>query len=618
MKFDFTTYVAGERDDEVTRTFSPALDFNNYEDLAITLWVWTNDPNNTISYLASKRASRLKEIILDDGSARVGRFTVLPLKNIGWNKVIAPLRNFIWKAGISVIDPNEVDWDDITKIRLFARTEHAADHNAIYLDDMQLEWAPPQPSRPYQLASFDDINDELWEEDHGNSLMLQTPGGDPNFWREGTGSMMIDFSNHGPSDWDIRPVMTFIPALDFTDGNDWAITLWVWTDLVLDAYLWEIALHDVCGNVGRSRVPRADINTGYGWNKITVRIDEFLWSDGGDFANKTSSEVCLDAIVLLKLWTMSFPYWGNSLYLDDLRIEPAVKAPSEAGVYNADRGTITVDGDASDWAGLSEPIDFDLATINYEEPSWADPYAGASPWPHTGTGDLHVKYRLAWDPNYLYILVEEQSGDNLANEAANVSQLMAGGLNAAGTFFDSLALAFDFTNNRKPGDQMHVSLWLWLGLNSSGVTDLMGSLINQDRVNHDGAPLVNGSAATSGALGSRVIEAKLKWSVLESAIDPWFQPVFGCDPRLLDTESTAAPWNATHSMGWLSGVGDPVGWPQGYYRWPTGRDTYSRDIRLCPPIGDLDGDCDVDFADYALFAAKWLDSGCGICGPTTG
>ncbi|MBA7663362.1 hypothetical protein ES703_71402 [subsurface metagenome] len=104
---------------------------------------------------------------------------------------------------------------------------------------------------------------------------------------------------------------------------------------------------------------------------------------------------------------------------------------------------------------------------------------------------------------------------------------MAGGLNAAGTFFDSLALAFDFTNNRKPGDEMHVGLWFWLGLNSSGVTDLIGCLVNQDRANFDAeakAALVSSSVATSGTLGSRVSEARVKWSVLNSAIDSWFQP----------------------------------------------------------------------------------------------
>ncbi len=635
MKFDFTQYVWPDKDDEVKRTFSPALDFNNYKELAITLWDWTEDPNDS-GILAP--FARLKEIALYDGSAfdRVGRFTVLPLKNVGWNKVIAPLRNFIWKAGVTDIDPNVVDWNDITKIGLWARTEGDDpndSNNPIYLDDLRLEWAPPQPNMPYQVASFDDINDEAWVEDHGRySLMLQS---DANM--EGTGSMMLDYDNHGIEDWDLTPIIRLVPALDFTDGNDWAITLWVWTDLVLDSYLWEVTLHDVCGNTGRNRVPRADINdlNGYGWNKITVRVDELLWSDsvGGNFVNKTASECCLDAIVAIELWTMSYPFWGNTIYLDDLRIETAVEALSEAVVYNADYTPVelTIDANAEDWADLvdSEPIDFDLATINFTPPPDYPTTPSPGTWNHTGSGDLHVKYRLAWDPNYLYILIEEQSGDNLAKEAADLEEYVLGAFDYAGTYYDGLALAFDFTNNRIPGQNTMLGVWLYFGLSSGdpgptdpGRTDLLMALLNTVRGVHEDAPVANAVVATTGSLGSRVIEARLLWSELDSAIDSWFQPaggieaaiqagyIFGCDPRLLDTEDISSPWNATHGMGWFSGIDYAVGWPQGYHRWPTGRDTFSIDIRLVCSAGDLDFDCDVDFVDYAQFAAKWLDSDC--------
>ena len=618
MKFAFTRYTWPDKDDEVIRTFDPALDFNNYEELAITLWVWTYDPNDSrrLTFL-----SRLKEITLYDGSARRGRFPailstlppmqmVLPLKNVGWNKVIAPLRNFAWEDGAIAIDPNVVDWNDITKIGLVARTEEPDDpndQNDIYIDDMQLEWAPLQPAKPYQLASFDDINDELWDETHGTGFMVQTPPGDPNF-REGTGSMMIDFVNHGAADWDITPTMTFIPALDFTDGNDWAITMWVWTDLVLDSYLWEIIVHDVAGHQGRYRVPRADINTGYGWNKITARIDELLWDVGYCLPVMSADEACLDAIVAVEMWTMSFPNWGNNIYLDDLRIEPAVEALSEAVVYNADYGTITVDACAADWAGLvdSDIIDFDLTAV-----------------PDQPKGDLHVKYRLAWDQNYLYILVEEQPGDDVATEANDFPTpevFYSGGFNDGGTYFDSLALSFDFTNNRLPGVNVQMGLWLFLGLSSDGRTDFIMAMGNGVRGFHIPALVADSNVATSGTLGSRVIEARLKWSVLDSAIDSWFQPaggiaaaiqpgyIFGCDPRLQDREDAASPWDATHGLAWFTGSGKL--WPQGEDRWPTGRDTFSTDIRLVCSAGDLDFDCDVDFVDYAQLAAEWYETGC--------
>ncbi|GAI52578.1 unnamed protein product, partial [marine sediment metagenome] len=209
---------------------------------------------------------------------------------------------------------------------------------------------------------------------------------------------------------------------------------------------------------------RADWDAGTGWTKVTARIDEFLWADGsgaGSFPNITASQANLDAIVRIELWMMDYPWHGNNNYLDDLRIEPAVEALSEAVVYNADYGTITVDGDASDWAGLvdSDIIDFDLSTI-----------------PHQPAGNLHVQYRLAWDPNYLYILVEEQHGDDLAFEATHTDN-SAGGLawgvtNDAGIRYDSLALSFDFTNNRLPSVDVHMSLYLILGLSSADETDL--------------------------------------------------------------------------------------------------------------------------------------------------
>lgn len=36
--------------------------------------------------------------------------------------------------------------------------------------------------------------------------------------------------------------------------------------------------------------------------------------------------------------------------------------------------------------------------------------------------------------------------------------------------------------------------------------------------------------------------------------------------------------------------------------------------RGTPAPGDIDADGDVDFADFALFAAYWLQSDCGQCG----
>jgi len=303
--------------------------------------------------------------------------------------------------------------------------------------------------------------------------------------------------------------------------------------------------------------------------------------------------------------------------LDDLRIEPAVEALSKAVVYNADYGTITVDGNTDDWAALvdSDIIDFDLADANIKG---------------SANGNLHVKYRLAWDPNYLYILVEEQPGDDLAWEATSRSNLISGTTNTAGTKYDSLALSLDFTNNRLPSVDVHMACYLILGLDSTGATDLLVTCGQPSsgpgpafRWADRSALHANATSLAKGSLGSRVIEARLKWTDLESAIPSWYQPdpnllaavkagfIFGADPHLqdLDNKDRYNP-DADHGAAWFSGADNPIQWPQGNFRWPTGRDKYSTDIRLVYSAGDLDFDTDVDFADYTQFAAEYSETDC--------
>jgi hypothetical protein len=138
---------------------------------------------------------------------------------------------------------------------------------------------------------------------------------------------------------------------------------------------------------------------------------------------------------------------------------------------------------------------------------------------------------------------------------------------------------------------------------------------------HTPAAVANASVATSGTLGSRVIEARVKWSDLDNTIDSWFRPaggiaasvqpgyIFGCDPRLQDRELLSSPvWTATHGAAWFTGWLWDDYWPEDFL--PTGRDTYSTDIRLVCSAGDLDFDCDVDFVDYAQLAAEWYETSC--------
>ena len=235
-----------------------------------------------------------------------------------------------------------------------------------------------------------------------------------------------------------------------------------------------------------------------------------------------------------------------------------------------------------------------------------------------------LKYRLAWDPNYRYILVEEQPGDLLANEADDFADFEQPDTGWIGEdMHDSLALWFDFTNNRLAGIKSHIGFWLYLGLSSTGRTDLRVAWTNATWYLDDPDATANASVATSGTLGSRVIEARVKWTDLDNAIDSWFRPVggieaavepgyiFGCDPRLQDFEGlTGYSFDATRGAAWFTGwVWDDVSIHPGDFM-PTGRDTYSTDIRLVCSAGDLDFDCDVDFVDYAQLAREWRETDC--------
>jgi hypothetical protein len=622
MKIDFTLYpgispYTPKYHCKPQRTFSPVLDVN-YQNQAITLWVWSADVNDSRSQTAS---SRLETIILYDNTwplgaslRNTGSFTVPPLKNVGWNKVIAPFRNFMWRAGDSpgtFMNPEDANWSSITRIRLFTTCESDPCGSAIYMDDLRLEVAPDSPfTLPCPIASCDNLVDELWDELRGSGVMLQTPPDDVNGY-EPNGTMMIDFRKYGISRPDICPSLYFIPALDFTDDyNDWAITVWLWTDLVLDSKVKEIILHDGEWNLGRFRVP---LTLSAGWNKVTARLDEFLWNKVGDDKSLISpDEVRWDAILSMEIWTECWERGGNQIYLDDFRFEPAVEALSEAVVYNADYGTITVDGNAADWADLvdSDILDFDLQAV-------PDP-----------NGNLYVKYRLAWDANYLYILVEEQTGDGIATEADDLGDFSDPSPVGRTEWYDSLALFFDFKNCRYPGIASHINFFLFLGLSSTERTDLMFALTNGKwgdqsgydqygvyQPGYDPLATANGSVATSGTLGSRVIEAKIKWSDLDSRIFSWLLPegglaaavtakpgsgyIFGCDPRLCDTElNVVPPWTTERGLRWLSGG------------QPSGRDTNSTDVRLVWSAGDLDYDCDVDFMDLQVLVENWLDDGC--------
>src|SRR5262249_20377710 len=70
----------------------------------------------------------------------------------------------------------------------------------------------------------------------------------------------------------------------------------------------------------------------------------------------------------------------------------------------ADRGTITVDGDASDWAKLtSETVHLDTG----------------------GRGAMTVDVRFAWDDDFLYVLVQQKSAAKRVHEVENLDRYSA-------------------------------------------------------------------------------------------------------------------------------------------------------------------------------------------------
>jgi hypothetical protein len=612
---------------EPYRSFDPNLNLSDYE--AITLWV-KSDPNGAY----------LKQIILyDDTHSRIGRYNVPAASTPSWRKVTAPLANFVWDYGSSTTIDRIGLWTSCSG------TVSPPNAHDIYLDDLRRI----DPNN--QLDSLDDINTAGWTDDRGTGLMLQettekvegtgsmkikytsreegwddsrirvdgpwmlqAPPGEVN---EGTGSMKIAFSHYvPPENVDFEATMNFDPPLDFNDYKNLAITLWVWNDCNSGSKFREIILYDNDDppHNGRFVAHPPDSN---GWTKVVANLTAFSWYE--DATPVPPYDANWSSIKTIGLFSSCSEITANhDMYYDDLRLDSNQVVLSQATIVNADRtfGTITVDGNAADWADLvdSDVVDFDLATV-----------------PVQPNGNLHVKYRLAWDPNYLYILVEEQPGDTCSTEANSVTFMQNWSLNdfvGGDAYYDALSLYFDFTNTHPIiGGCEGISLWLYLGLNSKGSTHVMMAWTNAMWGPHKPVAIINGSMATSGSvltpatLGHRITEARVKWSDLDTAINSWRLPegglaaavkpgyIFGCNPRVHDFEKTNCnqQWNCQtteRGTAWLNGK---------LWDWqgtPNAMGIYAKDVRLVCSAGDLNGDCHVNFVDLQVLVENWLDDGC--------
>ena len=593
IKFENGNPSTDPNDWQVTVQREIALDVNDR--LALTFWTKNNATVSTKEHV--------ERLIVFQGDNKAW-FNV-PQTNTGWRKITAAISAFTPDANnTTAFDMNAID-----KIQFYCSTWDVQG-GSVWIDDLRLEVNPVYKS-PCQLDSFDNIAASNWFDGRRKDWMKQSPPGEVN---EGTGSMKLDFTMWGTGqNVDIEPTRDFNPPLDFNDYKHLAITLWVWSDratYILGSKFREIILYDDANNNGRFIVHPSDSN---GWTKVVANLTAFSWYTNADMTPISPHAAHLSSIKSIGLFSSCGETVGYNpaIYYDDLRIDSNQVFLSQATIVNAQRtfGTITVDGNPADWAALddSDIVNFDLAAV-----------------PNQPHGNLHVKYRFAWDPNYLYILVEEIPGDGLIKEALQVGGFgVPWSLNdhlGGDAYYDALALYFDFKNIHPIlGGDEGISLWLYLGLASQGQTNLMMAWTNAEWAIHKPAAVVNGQYAETGTgLGNRVVEAKIKWSDLDNAIDSWRLPdgglaaaikpgyIFGCNPRVNDFEKSTLWGSPTVEKGtaWLNGT---------LWDWqgtPSAIGIYAKDVRLVCSAADLNGDCHVNFEDYAQLAEKWASINC--------
>lgn len=191
--------------------------------------------------------------------------------------------------------------------------------------------------------------------------------------------------------------------------------------------------------------------------------------------------------------------------------------PPLAGSVIAARGTPKIDGNADDWSSLgSTVIDHDLGKM--------------------GQGSLRAQYRMAWDENCLYFLIEEKNPPSKANESYSETEFGGGEFKNT----DGASFWMDFAGK---GTTENGGFTPRFGFSSTGRTDLYTCTIN-DRVLVSARP--KAVIATSGVLGKRVIEAAIPWSEIDALLDEGHRPYgglqkavrpgfgFSCQPLLIE------------------------------------------------------------------------------------
>jgi hypothetical protein len=212
--------------------------------------------------------------------------------------------------------------------------------------------------------------------------------------------------------------------------------------------------------------------------------------------------------------------------------------PDQSKTVSADRTTIIVDGDVTDWTSLkSEPVRLNTG----------------------GRGKLEAEVRFAWDEQFLYVLARQTAKGEKVQEASDAAAYSGTPWN-----FDGVGLYIDIANGRMPTVGEFV---VSLALNSANAADLYDATAR--------APHVRSASSGTADSGDRVVEARVAWPVVWEyatnnrpdvarrigTIGPGFR--FGCELRLIEFDHTRQSY---------------VGGSQ--YTKPSGRDVNSIDIVL--------------------------------------
>lgn len=222
--------------------------------------------------------------------------------------------------------------------------------------------------------------------------------------------------------------------------------------------------------------------------------------------------------------------------------DPRPFVPDRAKAISATRASMSIDGDASDWAQVTG----DTLHLN------------------TGSrGRLNADLRFAWDERFLYVLVKQTATGKKLHEAKDAATFAVAPWN-----FDAVTLHIDITNGRVPsvGDAV-----VSLAFSSVAASNLYAALA----LSSTGTGQIQSATSGTADSGNRIIEARIPWNAMIEyssnhqpqlaakigPIGPQFR--FGCEPLLVESSHK--------QQSFIGGA---------QYAKPSGRDVNSCDIVL--------------------------------------